>query len=429
MDAEAKSLRYVVIGANHRSCAATTRDRLFVEEERIPAMLDRLRDNGLRQALLLSTCARIEVQATHTDLDEATKSVTRVLSQQSGFAVSELMPQVYTKADQDAIRHVFSVVASLDSPVIGEPQVTGQVKDSHRISAAAGMVGPELESLLQAAYGVAKRVRNETAIGERPVSIAAAALQLAREVHGELGARSGLLLLGGDMGELIAEYLLSGGLGRLTVASRVAARGETAAGRLGCHHAPIELLPELLSGADIVIASLGTGRHALQVADVRAALSARRLRPMFFIDAAVPGDVDPEVNRLDGAFVYDLGDLERVVARGRAGRDAAAAEARQIIDQEVDTYARKAAARDAVPALTDLRDHFESTRRAVLKENAGRDTDDVSRRLVARLLHAPFHALNELAGSGDVAEAERVLRRLFGLLPSPGTSSENDRDN
>lgn len=422
--------RHVIVGANHRSSAASTRDRLFVGEDGHCDFLGRLRDAGLSQALLLSTCARVEVQAVDDDPVAAAGAVARLFAEKSGIGGSDLAPQIYTKRDEEAVHHVFSVTASLDSPVPGEPQVTGQVKDSHQRSLEAGMTGPELEAVLQAAYGVAKRVRNETTIGERPVSIAASALQLARDVHGDPSRCAALLIAGGDMGELIVEQMLGAGLGRLVVTAGVPARAAAIARHFGCHHAPIGTLPDLLVDADIVVASLGSGEYAVAADVVERALAARRRKPVFFIDAAIPGDVQPAVNGLDGAFLYDLDDLERVAARGRAGRDAAAAAARDIIDAEVAAYFRGRAARRAVPAVAAMRDHFESIRAAVLAETGGDDAGEMTRLLINRLLHDPSRVLGEMAADGENPEAaERLLRRLFGLDDAPEHKPEHKREN
>jgi glutamyl-tRNA reductase len=419
MDARHDIPRYLVVGANHRSSTNATRDRLFVEDAQAIALLQRLRDAGLDQALLLSTCARTEVQAAHVNPGEAALVVTRALAEQSGLKESEIAAQLYIHEDQAAVGHVFAVAAALDSPVIGEPQVSGQIRDSHRASVAAGMAGRELEALLQAAYGVAKRVRTETSIGERPVSMAAVALQLARDVHGELSRCTGLLNLGGEMGELVVEQLIASGLQQMTVMSPVAARAEAVARRFGCHHASSDRMDEFLASSEIVISSVGGGEHTISVDQMRQALGIRKRRPVFLIDVAVPGDVEPEVNELDGAFLYDLDDLERIAATARADRGAAAVDAREIIDEEVALFSRRNAARVADPTLIALRAHFENIRQSVLAESRGRDADEVTRRLVNRLLHDPSIGLKDISGDGDYIECERLLRRLFGLDDDP----------
>ena len=413
--------RPVIVGTNHKSSGLMLRDRLFVEDAAVPEFLDRLRRAGLAQALVLSTCDRIEVQAIDPGTGEAPGLVARALAEHAGMAPAELDGQLYTLWDDAAVRHVFTVAASLDSQITGEPQVLGQVKASHRLARDAGMSGSELEAVLQAAYGAAKRVRHETAIGEHPVSIAAAALRIAREVQGELDRCTGLLIGAGDMGELVARDLLSAGLSQLTVTHPSEKRAEGVARALGAHVAAYDTLAVRLAEADIIVAALGRRRHALTGDMVTAALGKRRHKPMFIIDAAIPGDVEPAVNRIDEAFLYDLGDLEGVAMGGRADREAEARAAWRIIDAEVEDFLRGRAERGAVPALNRLRAHFEETRAEVLA-TAGRDADEATRLLVNRLLHVPSQVLREkAAASGGEQEAaewrimERVLGRLFRL--------------
>ena len=423
MSGERSSFRHVVVGANHRSSAAATRNRLFVEPERIPALLERLRDDGMTQAVLLSTCARVEVQGAHEDPGGAACAVRRLFAEISGLNDVEIAAETYALEGEDAVRHIFSVAAALDSPVVGEPQVIGQVKEGHALARAAGMIGPETESALQAAYAAAKRVRTETAIGAGKVSIAAAAVELARDVHGDLDRCRGLWIIGGDMGELIAEHVLAGGLGQLTVTAAVAVRAEAAARRYRAHHAPLECLPEILAQADIVITSLGIGEFVISAEVMEAALLVRQRRPIFLIDVAVPSDVAPEVNDLDGAFLYDLGDLEGIAHRNRAERDVAAAEAKGLIDAEVSNYIRSRAGREAAPTIAAIRRHFDAVRDEVLGEAPGANAEDATRRLVNRLLHRPSRGLDELARSGTSSEAERLLRRLFGF------AGDDEREN
>jgi len=407
--------RLLVVGANHRSSSASLRERLFVEAGDQPSFLDRLRRQGIGQAVLLATCDRVEVQAAADEPERAADAIAGALGTAAGLDPAALEGQLYRLEGREALRHIFAVAASLDSLVPGEAQVLGQVKESHRASRAAGMAGPELDAALDAAYRAAKRVRSETTIGERPVSIAAAAERLARSVHGDLARASALLVAGGEMGELIAEHLIRAGLGRLTVTARIAPRAEMLARRLSSHVAPFAALDEALTEADIVVSAVGAGRPLVTGEMVAAALAARRRKPIFVIDAAIPGDVHASVDALNDAFLYDLGDLERVAMEGRRGRDAEAKIAAGIVDEEVEAYYRDRAQRAAAPLAVALRRRFEAEREAALRE-AGGDAAEATRRLVNRLLHDPLVALRELgAQAEDRATAEAMVRRLFGL--------------
>jgi len=415
----------LVVGANHRSSSLTLRDRLFVEERAMPAFLRRLREAGIEQAIVLSTCDRVEIQATHDTPQAAAPIISRVLAEHAELRPADLNGQTYMLTDTEAVKHIFSVAASLDSLIIGEPQVFGQVKDSHRLSREAGLVGSELEAILQAAYHTAKRVRSETAVGERPVSISAAAVQLAKDLHGDLSRCAGLLIGAGDMGELVAGDLLSAGLDRLSVVHPTETRAEPLARRLGCHVGNFERLDELLPEVDIVLTSMGTRRHVIVADKVKAMLAARKRRPVFLIDTGIPGDIDPAADKLDGAFLYDLNDLEKVAMEGRASREGQARNAWKILEGELDRFVRGRAERAAVPALTRLRQHFEQVRQASLRDSGG-DADKATHLLINRLLHTPSESLRETAAeaapeekdepsSEDLKAAERVLARLFRL--------------
>lgn len=433
---------YFVVGANHRTCSGAVRDGLTAEEPEIPALLDRLRAAGLEQAVWLSTCDRVEVLGVHPRPTDAARLVTEILAGRAGVTPAALADQLFIQTGNGAVRHVFAVASSLDSQIIGEPHVLGQMKDAHRLSAAAGLTGPELEALLQAAYAAAKRVRSETPIAEGATSVVAAAVQVARDVHGGLERRAALVLGLGDMGGLVLDGLMEAGLGRVSLAAPNDRRGEAAARRRDAHFVPWADVNTVLDAADIVVTATGLGRYTLTPEPVKAALKRRRYRPVFVIDAAIPADVDPGVAALDDVFVYDLADLERVALRGRVGRQGALQAAWRIVDEQIAAFTRGRAERAAVPAVAALRAHFEAERRRVLAEHAGLDAGAATRLLVNRLLHRPSEALRAMAagtgaagtgavedGGGGAEEAGRLLTVLFGLDetgPDRGGPAEGD---
>jgi len=423
---------YLVIGASHRTCSGSVRDRLATDEAEVAGMLARLRAAGFEQAVWLSTCDRVEVVAAHSHPLEAGLEAAAVMAERLGITADDLADQLYTFVGDQAVRHVFAVACSLDSQIVGEPAILGQVKAAHRHAVAAGMTGPELEALLQAAYAAAKRVRSETPIAEGATSIIAAAVQVARDVHGDL-KRCGALLAGlGDMGVLVAEGLREAGLANLTVAAPVDRRAEAAARRMGGHFVPWAEMESALAGADIVVTATGSGRYTLSAGAVKTALKRRRYRPVFLVDAAIPADVDPGVAKLDGAFAYDLADLERVALEGRAGRDAAVRAAWAIVDGAVASFARERAERAAVPAVAALRAHFEQERRRLLAEHGGLDAGAATRLLVNRLLHGPSEVLRAMAADADGgalpehAAAERLLFQLFRLDEDANADSNTE---
>ena len=401
----------IVIGLHQRTSPADLRARFGLVEGDVDDALEALRARGVREAVLIATCDRMELVCG----DNATAAAfVPFVAAYAALPVASVAAAIYRHEGEAALRHLFAVASALDSSVIGEPHVLSQLRAAHRVAAEQGLVGPDLESAFVAAFACARRVRRETPIAERPQSIAAAALDLARGIHGDLDRCAALLIGPTEMGELMADQFRRAGLARLVVCGP-AERAARAAQRLACNHAPLDELEAALVPADIVISALGTGRTVLGAPLLAAALRKRPLRPIFVIDAALPAEADPAINALDGAFLYDLADLERAAMAGRAKRQEAAAAAWRIVDEELASFRAKSAARRAVPAVVALRRHFEALRAEVMAER-GLDADAATRLLVNRLLHAPSEALRDVAGrDGDAAAIEALLRRLFRL--------------
>jgi glutamyl-tRNA reductase len=408
--------RLVVVGANHRSSALSLRDQLFVEDAQVPAALDAMRRAGLGEALLLSTCDRVEIVALADDVVRAGAAALAVLARRAEQPAETLSDQIYTLVGAEAVRHLFAVAASLDSLMIGEPHVLGQVKAAHRQSRDAALSGPDLEALLQAAFAAAKRVRSETAIAEGPVSVASSAVQAGRDLFGDLASCRLLLAGGGDMGDLVTESFMAAGVAAVTVTARRASRAERLAQAYGAHILPYGTLAAGLAEAEVVVAAVGGRTWAVTEEAVKAALKKRRQRPILVIDAGIPGDVEAAVNRIDNAFLYDLEDLERLAEQGRAQREAAAAAAWAIIAEEVASFVAASAERAAAPAIAALHRRFEAERARALAEAHG-DAEKATRLLVGRLLHHPSEALRVLGGTDTegYAAARGLLRRLFDL--------------
>ncbi len=407
--------KVLVIGANHRSSSLALRDRLFLDEPEVIPFLDKLRDDGVEQCLVVSTCDRVEVHCVDHNPTRANERIVARLAERAELDIHTIASQLYVHEGEEAVRHIFRVAASLDSLMVGEPQVVAQVKDAHRLAVEAGSVGSELERIFQAAYGTAKRVRTETAVGERPVSIASVAVQIAKELHGDLSRCRGLLIGAGDMGELTAQNLIEAGLSDFTCIHSFAGRAQRIARHLSCHFDDFDKRNRLACEADIIVTSMNKRTRVVSADMVAKALQVRKNKPIFLIDTGIPGDVDPAVNDVDGAFLYDLHDLERVAMEGRASREAEARAASAILDKDLHDFFRGKEERTAVPLVSALRDRFETERQAVLALHAN-DADKATRLLINRLLHTPSEELRALAAVKKKKEwevASDLVERLF----------------
>ena len=407
--------RLLAVGINPRSAAGALRDRLLIEDAQRPALLSDIKALGLAETLVLTTCDRLEVVALDDDKGSACVRILAFLAERAGIAMADLESQSFQIGGTAAARHLFAVAASLESQVVGEPQVLGQVKDCHRDAAKAGTLGAELEGLLQAAYAAAKRVRSQTTLAQRPVSMAASALMIARNLHGDL-TRSHVALVGlGEMAELMALEFKEASIGGLTVLHGSTPRAEAAARRLLGHFRPWGDLDAALAESDIVVTAVGSGRHCVAARMVKAALKQRRQRPILIFDCAVPADVDPAVDGLDSAFLYSLADLERVALEGMASRESQAAAAWAVLDEELDSFLTARAARAAGPSVSSLRRHFEAARAEVLAKG-GLNAEEATRLLINRLLHGPIEALRDSASeaTGRHEDLARSIDTLFG---------------
>jgi glutamyl-tRNA reductase len=407
------AFKLVVAGIDHRTASADLRDRLQVEDMMLPDVLAALRTAGFAEAMVLSTCDRVVA----VGLVDGDATVLPLLAAASGLPATDLPPGLRV-SDNAAEDYLFAVAAALDSQIIGEPQVLGQLKAAHRVAQDLGHAGPGLTQVLDAAYGAAKRVRTETRIAEGPVSMAAALAQLCRDLHGDLSRTTALAIGPGDMAALLLEQLRAAGVADVVCVARLRRRAEAMAQRLSGHVGELSDLPRLLAQSDIVVAGLGDGRYVVTREGAEQALKLRRRKPIFFVDTGVPRDVEPQVEGLDGAFVYDLDDLERVAAKGRAGRQAEVERARAILAEELGRFRSGRAERQGISAVTRLRSRFEAARERALAETG--DAARATELVVNRLLHAPSERLRRIAAEEGEGGAEAALERLFGADEEEG---------
>lgn len=386
MEQQAENL--ILVGANHRSSTMQLRDRLFVNEASLPAFYERLREAGLRQAVILSTTDVTEVIAV-SDGDNGgqagAEEIVRLLTAHAGVSRSEIENQTYILSANEAIKHVFAVAGALDSLIIGDQQILGRLRAGHRIARSTGMSGAGLDRLLTAAEAASERIGRETEIGRRPVSIAAAAVQVARDLHGDLSRCTGLLIGAGEMGEMLASGMVSAGLGNLIVAHPSATRADQLSQHLNCHAGAMEDMDQLLTQADIIVTSMNKRSYILDAGVVNAATKARRRKPIFLIDTGVPGDVDPAVEKIEDAFFYTLDDLERVTREGRASREAEAEKAWAIVSTEAEKFSFPSSTDRASDSKSISDDQVEELRKEALKD-AGNDADKATKLLLERLM-------------------------------------------
>ncbi len=419
-------MRFLLAGLNHRNAPVELRERVAIPPEKQPEALAALRElPGIREALIVSTCNRVELLVAYAEqMLDRVPDLGTFLARRFPVDEADLRAHLYQFRDGEAVRHLFRVAASLDSMVVGEPQILGQVKEAFATAKSAGTLGHELERLMQAAFATAKRVRSETGIAASSVSIASVAVDLALKIFGSLTGKRVLLVGAGKMGELAARHLLARGASSITVANRTLARAERLAQGFRGQVLPFERLLVEADAADIVITSTGSHEWVFRREDGQRFLQRRRGRPMFFIDIAVPRDVDPEMNRVDGVFVYDIDDLQSVARANLADRGREAAQAERLVEAEVQAFAQRGQALDAVPALVALQGSVEAMRQAELRRTAARlasltpaqmeAVEMLTRGLANKFLHAPMRALREAAREGDGGRLD-VLRDAFQL--------------
>jgi glutamyl-tRNA reductase len=406
----------VLIGVNHKTAPIEVRERIAISREDLPETTRALAAvPGVAECMIVSTCNRVEILSA---VESPAIDVTSFLHRHFGLDPALLAPHLYEHRDQEAVRHLFRVAASLDSMVVGEPQILGQVKEAFAVARAAGTVGGQLEHLLQSTFAAAKRVRTETEIGSNSVSIASVAVELARKIFGSLQGRTVFLVGAGKMSELAARHLVQQGAGAILVTNRTLERARRMAEALRGQVIPFEELYDAASQADIVISSTGAPHPIFRREHGRPFLHRRRNRPMFFIDIAVPRDVDPEMGKLEGIFVYDIDDLQQVAVAHLSERSREAAAAEALIAGEVERFHQRQLAVNVAPAIVALQRQAEEIRQAELKRAQAHlgplsaeqiaAVEALTRGLVNKFLHPPMQALKQAARENDATRLEAL---------------------
>jgi glutamyl-tRNA reductase len=415
-----------LVGVNHKTAPIELRERIAISPEQLAEATRALAGvPGVAECMIVSTCNRVEMLA---EVESHSTDLAGFLYRQFDLQPSSLAPHIYSHYDQNAVRHLFRVASSLDSMVVGEPQILGQLKEAFSVARGTGTIDSELEHLLQSAFAVAKRVRTETAIGSNSVSIASVAVELARKIFGSLHGRSVFLVGAGKMSELAARHLVQQGVGAILVANRTEERARQLAAPLKGRVIPFESVYEAGSEADIIISSTGASHPIFRPEHGQEFMHRRRNRPMFFIDIAVPRDVDPAVNQIEGIFVYDIDDLQQVAASHIAARKLQADEAESLIAAEVERFHQRRRTVNVAPAIVCLQQQAEEVRQTELRRAQGRlgtlsaeqlaAVEALTRSLVNKFLHPPMNALKQAARDNDTSRIE-ALCDAWSLPPVP----------
>ena len=421
-------MNVIVVGMNHKTAPLEIRERLtFACGDGVRPLEELLKTAAVREAFYLSTCNRVEVLARADDMDEAIARVKDFILLHGNLGPAELEKCLYVYCGSDAVRHLFRVASSLDSMVMGEPQILGQMKDAYRDCVEQKASGIILNKLLHHAFRTAKRVRTETAVAGNAVSVSFAAVEMAKKILGSLEGRTVLLVGAGEMSELAARHLLNNGAGRIIVANRTYARAVQVAEEI--HGVPVgfELLEEKLQEADIVISSTGAAGYILTPAMVQGALRRRKNRLLFLIDIAVPRDVDPEVGRIDNVYLFNIDDLQGVVDENVRNRLREAEKAEGIIGEEVLKFAEWYNTLEVVPTIVSLREKAESILRAELERSGSwlralgeedrKNVEILATQIINKILHDPVTGLKEESQSNGAMPYVAAIRKLFRLAP------------
>jgi glutamyl-tRNA reductase len=418
--------RIAICGLSHRTAPVEVREKLALPATTIPAALTELNhQSGVRETLILSTCNRVELAFALEDSANLNDALEQFLAKQGSVPLAAVDPYLYKLEGRDAVRHLFRVASSLDSMIVGEPQILGQLKDAYSLAKEMGTVNSQLDQLVTRAFHVAKRVRSETEIGESAVSVSYAAVELAREIFGNLASSKVMLLGAGKMSELAARHLRNVGAKQIYVANRTYERAVEMAKLFEGFIVEFDKFRQTLPSVDIVITSTGAREPILNRDDMRAVMKARRNKPVFIVDIAVPRNVEPAVNEIDNVFLYDIDDLQKVVERNLRGRAEAAEKAARIIEEEIQWVESRMREREVSPAIVSLHGRLEEVRAAEIERYRNKlgplspaqeeALEALTRGIINKIAHGAIAELRRQGALGDPSVAIDTIRRVFRL--------------
>ena len=425
----------LALGVSHKTAPLDLRERLSLTEGRAVGALHELTAaEGIHEAAALSTCNRTELYLIVSDPVEAESTALGVLTRQAELRPTELLGHLYSLRSSEAVRHLFRVAAGLDSMIVGEAEIQGQVKRAYELALVEGGTGPVLNRLFRGALAAGGRARQETAISERGVSIPSVAVELARRTLGDLSELRVLVIGAGETAELVAQALVTRGVATVFVANRHHDRAIGLAQRFGGAAIRLEELPEQLAKADIVVSATNSPHHIVERDELEQVMRDREDRPLLLIDIAVPRDIEPECREVTGVTLHDIDDFQQIVERNASGREAEARRAEPILDAEQDRFERWLASLAVVPTVAALRESADEIVERILSENEGRweslsEADRermtlMAKAVASRLLHEPTLRMKRAAGSDDAYLYVSALRELFGL--DAETEPENE---
>jgi glutamyl-tRNA reductase len=436
-------MQLLLVGISHHTAPVELRERLDFSARGVRDALHALAARGTtREAVIVSTCNRVEVYAASDDVDRAREDIGCFLTDFHGVSPADVAPHLYGAAELDVARHLFRVAAGLDSLVVGEPQILGQVKHAHTAAGEARTAGPILNRLFHASFGVGKRVRTETALGSGAVSVSYAAVALARKIFGDLKGLSAAVIGAGEMGKLTALHMKSQGVQHVTIVSRTMAHAARTAEAIGgASAAPWDEIDAVLGVSDIVITATGAAAPILTKARVEGVMRPRRGRPLFIIDIALPRDVEPAAGEIEQVFLYNVDDLQATVRENLARRASEVVRAEAIVGEEIDKFDAWLRSRGAIPTVVALRQRFEAIRRTELERldfklsalppDVRARVDEITHLIVEKLLLTPTEQLKSTGDPEVVSMYAEALNRLFGLAdadPREGDAhGEGDR--
>ncbi len=425
MPSDLNKMDILLLGVNHKTAPVEVRERLALRESD-PSALRLFHDlPACLEIVFLSTCNRVEIIAGTNDIEAARRQLVETWQKSSGVSPDVFSRSTYEYSGVDAVRHVFRVASSLDSMVVGEPQILGQLKDAYRDASEANCSGHLLNKLMHKAFSTAKRIRTETRIASQAVSISYAAVELAKKIFGDLKGKSALLVGAGEMAELAAQHLKTNGIDDLIVANRTLERAIELSKALGGKAVSLEELEDMLVDVDIVISSTGAPGLVIKKEQVKRIMRPRRHRLLFFIDIAVPRDIDPDINEIDNVYLFDIDELKEVVEENKAERKKEAIRAERIVEAEVIKFKSWMKSLDIIPIIKKLQEKAESVRqkelRKTLKNLKGlndkekKAIEKLSMSLVNKILHDPIIFIKKGSSEKQRDEALAMVCRIFGL--------------